>query len=179
MSTRPQRVTRSAKPPSVSLSSQCATITSDNDNDNDAGTEIIDHRYFSLHHAVVALNHRRDYLDPGAVTDDTVRQQVAAIWQKVRNAGESYERCFDCFHHARTLPVLRRQIYTVRVDSRPHTHELARALKFLTLTARILDMEVFQTDWPSRLRDMRPMDVVFDPFRQRRCDVDKHATPAN
>lgn len=144
-----------------------------NDTSTSTSTEFVDPHYVGLRRAVAMLNHERVHLLSRAVSEDVVRERTAAIQRLIRSAGASYERCFDCFGRARTLPILRQPSGMVNNNACRHEHRLTRTANFLRLIAVVLDVEVFQTDWPSRLREMIPVAESLDPIRHSKRDMDK------
>jgi len=56
--------------------------------------------YFGLHHAIGELNTMSKILMCREVDDEYVQTQLRIIRDCVKQASESYERCFDFFEHA-------------------------------------------------------------------------------
>lgn len=134
-------------------------------NDTDTATEVLDDQYVQLHHAVSVLNDRRKYFMCREVTDEYIQAQVTSIWNCIRRASESYERCFDYFTHAEDLFIMRQQQCTVHNSTGSHSHELSRPIKFMKLAVKVLQTDIFEKDLRREARERMPLPESLTIFR--------------
>lgn len=113
---------------------------------------------------MVALNLQTEHLIWRELTDEHIQQQMAVIWQMLKSASESHERCFDYFAHPPRLSILQERTYVVTVASKPHSHSLSRLTKLLDMTGDVLRRQIFETDWSSRLRRLAPLAESLNPL---------------
>lgn len=115
-------------------------------NDTDTATEVLDSQYLELRQALRSMKEKRRYLHCGNVTHDVVQTQMLSIMAALKAAVASHERCFDCFEHDSSLPVLQPVRCPANNERGSQVQWLSRPARFMRLAADLLRDHIFSTD---------------------------------